>query len=414
VADALDALLNCTLGGAAFSLRDYGFREEVQFRDGAAVGTKITLRGTGEIRGSSASELSANLDSVRTAFRNKGYNFQIFALGVLEMQVLAAESIDGGPFTESFEALPQLQKDGERLVKQVDFVITNITAPPGDDGGGDEQTEPKKITTRTKPDGARVIEYVGKLTRADVETFWSRVQLPALIKPYPPATWVPEIQAERTGSTVIDYRVAFTELVIPIPDNVAADVVDEEFTYSEERDDQQRLIETRSYNLLVKPGSNIISLRDKIRPQSPTVILRERFSYTNFHEKRLQAEFVILRSGSGNDLLEWENSLQFDEESNPVTPVKYVGLRPMMLRSDFPVFTAVQTGRAVGLGKYPKAANKMFDSKFLGDTPKIRRRPINEVERETTWSYSFANDTQFNVQPADLAKLARPDKPDFL
>jgi hypothetical protein len=410
-----DYMLRCNVGGASFQLLDYGFVEEPYMIDGERLGTKVKLRGKAEVTGTNAADLASNVEFAARAFRGSVLAFEIYAFETLEYSMLEVDSIDGGPFVEHFEVLEQL--DGEPLVKQITFKINNTrTVDGGGGGGGGSSGEPRRVTTTKRPDALREITYIGKIARLDAEAWWTNTRLPALLQPFNANKWIPDVEAVYVGKKQIEYRVTFTELATEIPAEYLATAVDFEHTFSRDRNAQHRQTDTLAYNVLLKPGADVVAMRDLLRPKPPIVVLSERFSYTNYHELRLQVEFVVLRSGSGNDLLEWEQTLENEVESIPVRAIPFSGLRPVILTDPFPVYTATIRGRAVGLSRYPKAplTSAVFPTASLGATPKVKYRAINAVELETEWTYTYTFATSQQVQPATILLLGRPAAPEFV
>jgi hypothetical protein len=436
-----DAIFHCTYGGEAFQLKDYVLTSETTFGPGGKrTGTKVRVTGTGYVEATDAADLTAKLESIREAFQVDGADLVITGLGGgVQVEILAAQTTKSGPHVERFEL-------GESagwpaLVKPVSFAIF---ADQPTLGTGGVPVDTYAVTTATRSDRLRQIGYAGELSGPDASAHFRTVVLPqrfALFGLVPPpgstggtggtggggaggggtgptpssgqaGRWVPDYEDEvNDAGDVLRYRMTFTELEEAIPAaylDAEIGVVDFEYTFSADRDDQMRLVETRQYDVLLT--GNGYTLVRQLRPEPPIVVLRESVRHTSYRERRVQATFVTLAAGDGNDLLEWRQTVSYDRTEDPVfQAVEYEGLPPVLLRKIRPVQRARQSGRAVGLGKFPKAPPPVWGTANYAASPRVERNDLSNFEKETTWTYEYV----FNgaVPRVELDLIDRPTPP---
>lgn len=424
-----DLIFKCSYGGAAFQLVDYALTSEGTFApSGARTGTKVRVSGAGYVAAASPADLTDKLKEVRDAFGLDGRDLVITGLGgAVQVEVLAAQTLRGGPRVERFELGESLRWPA--MVKPVTFQI--FADRPAGTVEGLSAVDAYTVTTATRADGLRQIGYGGDLSGPDASKHWREVVLPKRLAlfgiragtagaapPAPPVSpelagrWVPDYEEEvNEAGDAVRYRLTFTELKEPIPAaylDPAIGAVDFEFTLSASRDDQMRQVETRQYDVLLT--GNVATLLAELRPRPPVVVVNESVRWTNYRERRVQATFVTLASGDGNGLLDWRQTLSVDGREEPVLHVvEYDGLPPTLLRRLFPVQRARQSGRAVGVGQYPKPAAPFFPGNFSAPR-RVERNDLSNFEKETTWSYEYV----FNgaVPNVALADLDRPHPPD--
>lgn len=402
---AFDSILKASIGSTSFQLMDYSVRETPVTKDGLGqTGTKVTVQGDGWVEAADAASLTAAIAAMLAGFRIVGKNVTITGLGgAVEYQLLAASCVDGGPFVE-IEIQLQQQR-GEALVKPVRFTANGSTAPSG---GTTNLVDQFKVETTTRPDELRGITYSGEVLGPGAVGQYVDGILPALLAQYPDSDWTHSDKfSTNAKQDKVDWQVTFVELAAPLPDAVDATAVDGEGTIRREGDEQMRLVTEIGFDLLVEGDPT--ALLTSIRP-TEGVILKESSEITQFRERRLRASFTTLSGRDGNDLLNWEQTLEHEKEVTPLRVVTYPNGEPVFILDVQPAYVT-QRGRAIGAGQYPQAPEPFWPDQLV-DRPKIIHTPLNAAEFQVEWMYRFV----FRTAPdaaAQVALLARPGSPEF-
>ena len=180
-----------------------------------------------------------------------------------------------------------------------------------------------------------------------------------------------------------------------------------------ERDEQGRIFDVTSFDLLV--SGDPAALVPVIRPTAGVV--RESVETTTYKERRLRATFAVLRGPNAlhPDLIEWQQSIDVQGEAmGPVDAYEFEGgAQPILVYSRKRVYRAVQQGRAVGLGRYPRPPGKLLPDLPDEDVPTVSRKPLNDMECETTWAYHVISTETINTGLAFFLALGRPANPQF-
>lgn len=401
---AFDSILKASIGSTSFQLMDYSVRETAVTKEGLGrLGTKVVVQGDGWIEAADAAALTAAIAATLGSFRVDGQNVTITGLaGGLEYQLLAAQCVDGGPFVDIEIGLQQQR--GEALVKPVKFTANGSTAP----GSGQQITDQWKVETTTRPDGLRGITYSGETRGAGAVGLYVNGVLPDLLAQYPADQWIHQQKySTNVKQDLVDWQVTFTELVEPLPSTADVTVADGEFTERIDRDEQMRMVRERTYDLLIEGDAS--SLLTTLRPTDGT-ILKESSEVTHYREQRLRAAFTQLMGGDGNDLLNWEQTLEAESETTPLRVVLYPNATPVFILEVQPSYM-VQRGRAIGAGSYPAPPDPFWPDQLV-ERPKITTTPLNAVEMQVEWHYRFV----FRSPPTTasfVARLARPSQPTF-
>jgi hypothetical protein len=401
---AFDTILKASIGSTSFQLMDYSVRETAVTKEGLGrVGTKVVIQGDGWIEAADAAAFTAAIVAALGSFRVDGQNVTITGLGGgLEYQLLAASCVDGGPFVDV--EIGQQSQRGEGFVKPVKFTANGSTAP----GSGQQITDQWKVETATRPDGLRGITYSGETRGAGAVGLYVNGVLPDLLRQYPAAEWIHQQKySSNRKQDLVEWQVSFIELVEPLPSTGDVTVADGEFTERKDRDEQMRLVRETSYDLVIE--GDAYSLLTTLRP-ADGVILKESSEVTHYREQRLRASFVQLMGGDGNDLLNWEQTLEAESETTPLRVVLYPNAAPVFILEVQPSYL-VQRGRAIGAGSYPVPPAPFWPDQLV-ERPKIITTPLNAVEMQVEWHYRFV----FRSPPTTasfVARLSRPAQPAF-
>lgn len=400
-------ILACNLGGAAAQLTDYTYQTApIVKEDKGRTGTTVTLSGTGYVN-ADAGAFGAAVRATVDQFSLSGADVIVSEFsGALLAELLAARCLNGGPHV-GVKLLGNL--DGTALVKKFEFAATGEQNLGGDDS---PPTNSYTLKTTTGPDGMRQVSIDGEIAGKGAMAYYSATVLPAFNAAYPTAKWVPTNSAgiNQAGDKA-SYSIGYVEITAALPAAGGTVVVDGEATTRLERDEQQRLLAHYTYDMLCvgDPQKILDALRPLVRPGIANII-RESSEVTTYKGRRLRAEFIVLTSGSGNDLLDWSQGFGRSKAFPTVTEATYPGIDPFLIRNPKNAARFTQRGRAVGLFKFPKEPEPIFP--YLVALPVIVRTHISEWEKETTWEYQFAS-TDPAMTDYDLTKLRRPDQIGF-
>lgn len=400
-----EALLSLNIGGASFQLDDYGVSFQPIVKEGKGrTGTKVELRGRGYVDGGagagSAAAMADGVTAASESFSVSGQNVVVTELGTLLVSLLAARFVDGGPHID-YELLGNL--DGVRGVKKFQFVAYGEQKL----GDGNDPDNSYTLRVTTGPDDVRKVDIDGEITGPGAAAWFTSRVLPEFTAAYPLSRWVPGHWMRRNfKGDKATYGISFEEIVRPYPDAGAGAAVDGDYTETVERDEQQRMVRRFEYDFLCVGDPQ--ALADVLRPQPHDGIVSESINVTHHKGKRLRATFVILESGSSNDLLDFSQSFGRSDAFPTVTAATYPGVKPFLIRNNEEPAHFTQRGRAVGLRRFPKAPEPILP--YLTGEPVIVYSHLTEWEWETTWEYQYAS---VDAVTYDVTKLARPAKPLF-
>jgi len=403
-----DNIFQASIGGASFQLDDYSV-------DAAAViveklghtCTKITVQGEGWVEADNSDDFAAALEDAGNQFQVDGEDFTITGLnGITEMSITSDNCVDGGPFC-SFKAL-RYADGGSALVKRFTFTVSAVVSGPNPA----EVSRKYKTKVTKRPDSLRVIEVTGVAYGLGALSYYQSTFLPEQEATYPASGFVQESTYESdVYESNVSFTLKFTETAYPYPIGPGFTIVDGEQTSGQERDEQFRLTTTTTYNLLL--NGDPVALRNFLRPQAPTVVLRESSSITNFHEQRLQCSFTVLTGANGNKLMDWGQTLTVSKAAVPLTGLDYANGTGLLGRIGSPPFIRVkQRGRAIGCGAYVQPPPRILDISMEEHPGEETYSPLNTVEKETTWLYQFITTSEVNLAPL-LPQLERPTSPTF-
>jgi hypothetical protein len=405
-----NAILASTYGGEEFQLLDYSVKESAELKEGVKVGSVITVQGIGTVEAESAASLTTKIATVVASFRRSGVPLTITGLGgAVEYSLPLRGVTGGGPHVKDFDLLPIGNEPA--FTRRFTFVVEWRGVPNAGNGSGDKPDDSYKLGTATRTDRLRQVTYRGELRGLNSGEYFRTTKLPSLRQNYNQQRWT--VASEHTvnlDQDRCDYTVTFSELANPLPTGVpTAVIVDGEITTSQDMDAAGRMMRTISLDLQVQ--GDPLQLLAIIRPKEPPVILSERFEVTQIRETRLRASFTTLGGRFGNNLIEWEQSLSITTEAAGERVVfDYVGMVPEFGRKAV-AYRATQRGRAVGAGRYLRQPELLFPVTMLERPPIVTFRPVDLVQRETTWSYDFVSATAFSVGTV-LSQLDRPKDPD--
>lgn len=413
---AYDTILACSVGGAGLQATGYNYVVKPELRDNEVASLDVTLDVEGYIEGSTPSDLAAKVEAFVGAARAGGVNVTLTGVGgVAEQSIVAARCLDGGPAIEV--------KVGEGISPLQRRVSLKATAK---EGAGDEVTiaeqtwhafESRKVATETRPDGLRRVTISGELKGPNVEAVYAQAVLPRDQSAFPWPSWVLSSRRREvnTAGDRMTYSLSADEMSDADRLREAAGGVArmEDVSQGErrDRDERGRLVTTYAWDALVTGDPR--ALEPVIRP-AVGAILRESFEVGRGRERRIRASYTVLTSAAGNDLVEWEQTVEWMQETAAARPVTYDGIGVKLIYVEAQYYTLRVSGRAVGLGRFPiEPAPPRVGAYVLTAPPVVRHRKINDYEYETTWASEQVGVSGFSVGNGFIPLTGRPGEPRF-
>jgi hypothetical protein len=377
------------------------------------VAADVEVELEGYVEAATQEEFVAAL-AAATAAMGSGRDLVISGLGgQTELRLLAAQCQNGGPHVK-WEMLPA--SAGGALRREFKLTATARVGPgeaeqpsPDPDRPPGSRLADGKTQISVTVDERRGITITGKISAfqdalgAFERTAWADAQAR-----WPWPMWVLERRTDSSADgSECSWTITVKQVAAALPGAAGGSrALDGTVTRRRDRDEQYRLVEQTTMDLLIEgdPWTVVAGLR----PRLPARVLRESIDIQTIPELRVRASFNVVRSGEGNDLLEWEQTVEFLKEDAQLQAKRYPGIRPVLVYADWPVYGATQSGRAVGLGRFPREAEPLWPALIGEQGRKIRHRQVNAFECETTWTYQFISDAPLVPETGRLGRLADP------
>lgn len=403
-------LMSVSVGPTGFVLDDYAYSESpiVDARRGRT-GTEIELSGKGWVEGTSPTDLAAKMAAVATALGTSGQNWIVQGLGAQEIQILAATCTDGGPHCE-FRFLEN--RDGVGGQRRVEFTVRATRALTEMENGAVVPAVAWRMKSQRRADYLWTNTIEGEMQGPGCDAYFRTKVWPKFEAWFAGGRWV-----QRSATTDVSMRddqltfaLEFVELVTALPAGQGGvRAVDGEIIQSWARDEQNRLVQRWQFDLLC--DGDPTKVLAAIRPPN-VFILRESWSISTHQELRLRGEFEVLSSGDQTDLLNWEQTLEWEAEQYGIEALTYPGVSPVLLQAELQPQKVVQRGSATGAGRFPKPPDPLWPAD-LAEAPKYSVADDNAVEKRVTWNYVYLFAAVPAINAGLLAKLPRPAAPAF-
>ena len=393
-------------GEAVIQIEDYSYHTEaIVDKSMGRTGSTLTLEGEGFVQGDASGPFLTAASAASAALNRSGSIIEVLGLGgAIEARMTPGMFLNFGPhLTVAF-----LGKPDSPFRRQVKFKATGETAP--NLGGGAVEVG-YKVDTAVRPDGLKTITRTGQIKGARASALFLGVVLASSLSAYPLTGWIRTYKYDvNAAGDLLSYTIGLVQILNPLPDNGAGSGVDGEATTRTERDEQMRKVTTFSYDFLIT--GNATAFATIMRPAPPIVILKESFESTYYKEVRVRGSFTWLEGGDGNDLLDWNQTVDAVTDEVPLAIETYPGSPPDYIYKPRSGNVYTQSGRAVGVGRYPKPPDPFLPN-YL-EKPKFSFKRLNAVEYETTWSYVLVSPGIVEMNSGVLAQFERPKTPDFL
>jgi len=384
----LSTLLSCSYGTSAFQVENVSVDSVpvVKANEGRT-GTKITVQIDGYISADDPADLTTALTA---AYANLGIDGQDCVVSGINgnplLALYAAQCADGGPHIE-WNCKPGGTPIRMDFRLKVHGEIRGIGNPPS-------AVDTWKLSTHVRVDDLKEIVRTGEVSGVSAPSYFLSVVLPQFEQAFPDPNWVTEYVYESSGDankTKASYRTSARQTATPLPNSGLAEAVDGDSSTRIERDEQQRLVTTYDYDLVIvgSPTDMLTWLRNSVMQQATAanqIIWKESSSTTYIRERRLRASFVTLQAGGGNPLMNFSQSLEINTFSDTYEVKTYAGADPIVVQRPSTVETLTQSGSATCQGAYLKAPTALYLT-YL-EPPDVRYEDLGDgVQYRTSWKY---------------------------
>jgi hypothetical protein len=384
----LSTLLRCSYGGSNFQVETMSVDSTPVVKEGMGrTGTKIKMTVDGYVSGGSAADLSAALTAVYADLAVDGRDFLVYGIGGNPIAVLyAAQCADGGPHIE-WHSEPDTTPISQAFKLTVTAEIRGIGNPP-------KPAEIWKLTTRIRPDTLQEITRTGEVSGPDAPGYFVNIVLPAFEAAFNNPNWVTEFEYDSSGDanrTKAGYKCSARQTATALPIAGLAEAVDGDSSVRIDRDEQQRLVTTYDYDLVIfgSPSAMLTFLRGAVLQQAKGVGIWKEASNTTFiRERRLRASFVTLQAAGATPLMNFEQSLEIQRADATYDVKMYAGADPVVVQRPKTVERLIQTGSATCAKAYLQAPTAKFLT-YL-EPPETRYEDLGDgVQHRTTWKYEM-------------------------
>lgn len=422
-----DSIFKLTLGSDLpyFQLTNYQYSDQPIVESGVGErGRSVVLRGEGYVEAQAAAELETRLSATAAGFRVSGVNVVVTGpSSSIEATILAARSIDGGPHV-SFEWQPAGAANHRA------FKFEAVAATIGDTSSSSSDPDAAQagvshgytIRTATRADGLKTINQSGQITGVATSEFLITTVINRFKADHAWPNWVitHDYETDQSGKS-LRYNLTAIEFhgeLIRVDNTL---VVDGSTSIRTDRDEQQRLVKIYDFDLLVGGDPQVIltairqrlinnpvnPLADQLADPRTIIITRESSSVELLREPRLRASFTTL-AGADSKLLNWSQSLRVRQAEETWRTVSHPGVAPILVRNSPGITTVVQSGSAVGLGRFPKPGIPI-NGGFNVEAPEIEYTELNIYEKQTRWTYvmilpddAFAPDDESSASDSEF------------
>jgi hypothetical protein len=407
--------LSIVYGSAAFQATDYTWDEKPQIKkDWGRVGTDVTIKINGFVDGDTASEFITNLQNLNVLSED-GNQLTINGVnGALEKYLPPGICADNGP-----HGAYKISAGDNPMHRKVEFDVTALVFYEGDYS---EFPNGFRVRTSTRPDGLVTITQTGEFLGPSPDLQWANVILPAFRAAYPSPNWIvaAEFTAATTATARSTYQMTATQLRNPLPQTQTATVVSGTQSGTTERNEQNALTGTTSYDLLLS-GGDPVALHNSLRPTG-VVILRETMAISYITELRLRSSFVSTIGEGGTNLLSWQQSMQRMDDDYTYELKTFPGAAPIAVQRPATVTEMTISGSATGLQDYVVEPAPPTGVLFTAP-PEVSHEVDDAYHYITRWNYRLmtdpavsneltdsagSNDALFNLSPFGLVAPTDP------
>lgn len=403
------SLYSAAYGSLVLNLETARFSSTPIIKDGTGrIGTTLEVTGQANFDGADPTDYLAKQSTIASILKMSGQHFEVRGLdGTVLHAISPAQAVEGGPHI-THEILP----GSTALHGIVRFTVRAATASTGSGSGDDEPADTYNETITHRPDGLWLVRREGEINGPNSHAAFVAA-VAAQRARFPLPYWV-LTYSERTSSTdelKTVYSIDSQELVGNLPVAGASAAVSGTWTESVSRDEQQRKVTRIDIDLLCNadPSPFLASLR-------PTagLIVRESSSLEYLKEYSLKLSYEILASGSGDDLLNFQQTVEVVPADTVWEERTMPGLDPVLVQKPKVFAKLTQSGSALGLRR-PKPALPIYPDNLL-DCRRITFSVPSQGEYGTAWSYvmyapsDVAIDDVINTA---RAMTQRPAVPEF-
>lgn len=175
------------------------------------------------------------------------------------------------------------------------------------------------------------------------------------------------------------------------------------------------MVATYDFDLTLA-GGDPQAVAARLRSSLDGKVTRESVAYSSVRHRRLRCSFQTLRAADDGDLLNFQQSLAITSADDAYQEYAYPGADPVVVALPKVHARVVQSGTAVGLGRFPKPPDPVLDY-HEQQRPSVRYTHVSQYEAATEWNYQMIDvddDAGTNPDPAGLlSRIGRSSVPGF-
>lgn len=408
---AYDAYAKLSVAGSAFQLEEYELvcEPQVDSRGGGRVGSLFTLKAIGFIEAATVADLSTAVQAAaRLANTTVREDVVLTGVGgVEEFRFVASTATQGYPAVRVTVATAG--GDGGELRRGCTLEVRALYGAADD--WEVEEVKRYRVRTVVGADGRETVTRTGTASTRRAgpagqpgmtgERVLQQIILPAWRKQYPLryASGVPgwvtgyDSETDADGRSV-SYTLTAERLTDVLPQAEDGKAVDGTVSTTDDLDGSGRRVTTVTVDLVVEgnPYDVIAAVRPKpsTDDRKPSALVGESVTVSWTKGVRVRASFRLLSGASGGRVLGFEQSVSTQGETVGVAFKTFPGLPPLAYYPVAGPTTAVQRGRATGLGRRVLPPPFLWPSSYLAGPEQVEVTRRSESEWETTWTYTFA------------------------
>lgn len=403
----MSGLLSCNYGTTSLQVETMGVDEEpIVKQDQGRVGSKVTVKVTGYVDGTSAADFAGKVTAAYADLLISGRDLVVTGIsGSTLLTLPAAACLEGGPHVKYTSKL------GDVPLRMV-FELSVVGNQPYDPDKKGKPIDAWKLDTQVKANLLRTITRTGDIQGASTPGFFLSTVLPAFQSAFPLPNWVMTWEYANSGDSQeskLSYSVVAQELAGPLPSTNADEAVDGDFSISTDRDEQFRLTTTFTWDVVLigDPEGLLISLRQQAQVYAgkDKVIFKESAQSNWLQALRLRASFTVLKSAAGNPVMNYQQSFEIQRSAATFEVKTYAGADPFVVQKPTGVERLVQSGSATCEGVYLRAQSPRYNSHL--EPPQIKYEDLGDgVQYRSSWTYVMYTSDRGNAiaaQPFETA-----------
>lgn len=389
--ERFEGVLGCSVGGDNFRLIDYGKSADAAIGTGGLrTGTNYTITLTGEILVDAQADMPAALAAFETAVLDADGDTLVITAHGDPLETIDAEGCTSGPI------LKYAYGSGRGATWQPVTITATCTSSGDGEGEGVASSE-TTVRTSWNVEELRTVRTSGRIVTTTVSaTGAALAAMPALADGWQDTTYS---TSANDADTLCTWESTQTELVAayPLPTGGAA-IVDGERTITTTRDGHNRETTVESCRYVGPGAEDYVHERLALRMAGGGLV-RSSIAITRHKTETATATFEVLGAANG-DLLELTETVGRTRSGPLLREQSYAGTTPLIFQEADRAYVYTQSGRAVGLMRYPRPPAFLFPGSQVVADPIRHERP-SDREFITTWDFRFLTTELLHKFPND-------------